>query len=246
MSELWEAEARRYDAGYDSTGRAGRVIRARQEAAIGLLGDGLGIARVLDVGMGGGRLCTALADNGWEVAGVDPSEAMVALARSRLPGAAETLVVGRAEELPFPDASFDAVTALGSLEYTRDLDAALREIARVMPVKGRAVLSWPNYGGLTPLWRGRVLYPSLRAIKRILPVGRPVPPPASLPLPLDKFLEACGDARLFMAIAAYIYPSGRVHWGDADGFVIRADGRVRRGRNPAARFSQILCTAVRV
>jgi SAM-dependent methyltransferase len=220
MSELWEAEARRYDAGYDGVGREGRLVRARQAEAIALLGDGPG--RVLDVGMGGGRLCVALAELGWEVSGVDPSEAMVALARSRLADA--ELVVGRAESLPFPDGSFDAAAALGSLEYAADLDAALREIARVLRRQGRAVLSWPNFRGLTPLWRGRVLYPSLRLVKRVVPVGRRVPPPSRRALSLEAFLGACASAGLTHESVVYLDPHGR--------------------RAGAVRGSQVLCALV--
>lgn len=222
MSDLWEAEAKRYDAGYDGEGREGRVVRARQAEALALLGDGSG--RALDIGMGGGRLCAALAERGWEASGIDPSEAMVALARSRLPDAEERLVVGRAEELPFPDASFDAVAALGSLEYAADLDAALREVFRVLRSEGRAVLSWPNFRGLTPLWRGRVLYPSLRLVKRAVPVGRPVPPPRRA-LAVEAFLEACAAAGLARESVVYLDPRGK--------------------RAGAVRGSQVVCALVR-
>jgi SAM-dependent methyltransferase len=221
MSELWEAEARRYDAGYDGDGRAGRIVRARQAEALALLGDGP--ARVLDVGMGGGRLCAALAEHGWEASGVDPSEAMVELARSRLPGA--KLMVGRAESLPFPDGGFDAVAALGSLEYAADLEAALREIARVLRPGGRAVLSWPNFRGLTPLWRGRILYPSLRLVKRAVPVGRPVPPPPRRTLAVEAFLEACTSAGLARESVVYLDAHGR--------------------RAGSVRGSQVVCALVR-
>ena len=129
MSELWEAEARRYDAGYDGAGREGRVIRARQAEALELLGDGPG--RVVDVGMGGGRLCLALTSRGWEVSGIDPSEAMVALARSRMPDTHERLVVGRAEALPFADGSFDAVATRVAAHHFDDVPAAVHEMARV-------------------------------------------------------------------------------------------------------------------
>jgi SAM-dependent methyltransferase len=203
---LWESGAERYDAGYDSSGRAGRVVRARQEAALRLLGAGPG--RVLDVGMGGGRLCAALAAAGWEASGVDPSETMVALARSRLAGADERLVVGRAEALPFAAASFDAVAALGSLEYA-DLAEALGEIARVLRPGGRAVLSWPNFAGLYPLWRRFGLYPPLRLAKRILPLGRPVPPRPRDPRGLAGFLSECDAVKLAIAPAAFLDPRGR-------------------------------------
>ena len=82
--------------------------------------------RVLDVGMGTGRLCAELDRRGWEVSGVDLSPAMVVSARRRLPQLAERLVEGPIEHLPFDDESFDAVAATGVLEYaTHDLAAPL-------------------------------------------------------------------------------------------------------------------------
>jgi ubiquinone/menaquinone biosynthesis C-methylase UbiE len=150
------------------------VARARLDAAVELVGEGPG--RALDVGMGAGRLCARLERRGWEAYGVDPSEAMVALALKRLPAAAARLTVGRAEELAFADASFEAVTALGSLEYTDDVGRSLDEIARVLCPGGLAVVSWPNFHGVYARGRRFVLCPSVRSAKRLLP-GSQVPPP---------------------------------------------------------------------
>ena len=63
--------------------------------------------------------------------GVDASAEMVALARERLPDARDRLAQGSVEELPFEDASFDAVAATGVLEYA-DVPRALGELARVL------------------------------------------------------------------------------------------------------------------
>jgi len=190
---MWESEAGRYDDAYDSSERGG-IVRARVALAVMLLGDGPG--RVLDVGMGGGRLAAELARRGWDVSGVDPSQAMVELARGRLPGRAEHFALGRAEALVFPDGSFDAAAALGALEYTSEPATAIGEIARVLRPQGRAVLSWPDYRGLHHLWRGRMLYPVLRVLKRLVPFGRPVPPPPANPLSRKAFVDVCATAGL--------------------------------------------------
>lgn len=163
----WDAQAERYDSSYDDP-RAGRLVRARLEAALKLVGDGPG--RAIDAGMGGGRLVGGLAARGWTTTGSDVSEAMVELARRRVPEA--TLVVAPVEQLPFEDGSFDAAAALGVLEFAQDVDKALRELARVLGPGGLAVVSWPNFGGLYTAWRGGVLYRVARAL------GRPAPPPA--------------------------------------------------------------------
>jgi SAM-dependent methyltransferase len=204
---LWEAEAARYDAVYDATRGRGWVARARLQAAVELIGDGPG--RALDVGMGAGRLCAELERRGWEAHGVDPAEAMVALARQRLPEAAARLVPGRAEELAFADARFDAVAALGSLEYADDLTRAVAEIARVLRPGGLAVLSWPNYRGLYPRYRRLVLYPAVRAAKRVVPRGRSAPPPARSTLRRASFLAVLSSRGLNLERVVYVGPRGR-------------------------------------
>lgn len=163
----WDAQAERYDRSYDDP-RAGRLVRARLEVALELLGKGPG--ELLDAGTGGGRLLESLAACGWKVTGVDVSEAMVELAHRRVPRA--SLAVAPVERLPFDDGAFDAVAALGVLEFATDVDAALGELARVLRTDGRAVVSWPNFGGLYTAWRGGVVYRLARAL------GRPAPPPA--------------------------------------------------------------------
>ena len=64
--------------------------------------------------------------------GIDLSETMVDLARERVPRLADSLLVAPVERLPFADGAFDAVTALGVLEFTEDVSVALRELARVL------------------------------------------------------------------------------------------------------------------
>ncbi len=165
----------------------------RRDAALGLLGDGPG--DVLDVGMGPGRLLRALADRCWRVHGVDSSERMVQLARTRIPEAGARLVRGSIESLPFPDSSFDAVVATGVLEYVAYSEAAISELARVLRPGGRAVLSVPRPGRARRAWRAGVLYPLARAVKRIVPLGRRAPvrrPPPPGDRAAEAVLEAAG------------------------------------------------------
>jgi demethylmenaquinone methyltransferase/2-methoxy-6-polyprenyl-1,4-benzoquinol methylase len=68
------------------------------------------------------------------VVGVDPSEGM--LERARVGLGIET-VVGMAEALPFPDASFDFVSMGYALRHVEDLGAAFREFRRVLKPEGR-------------------------------------------------------------------------------------------------------------
>src|SRR6266540_4199491 len=92
---------------------------------------------VLDVATGTAAVAIELVrTKGCSVVGVDQSPEMLAAARRRLLLAAATervrLVEARAEELPFEDRSFDALTFTYLLRYVDDPAATLRELARVV------------------------------------------------------------------------------------------------------------------
>jgi SAM-dependent methyltransferase len=84
---------------------------------------------VLDVGCGVGAFLRLVAERGARPFGIDASEALVELARRRLPDA--DLRVGDMEDLPYPNDSFDLVTGFNSFFFANDLVGALREAARV-------------------------------------------------------------------------------------------------------------------
>lgn len=101
-------------------------------------GLGAGMA-VLDVGCGTGLLARealALIGAAGTLHGVDPSPGM--LAQARLPGA--TLLEGRAEALPRPDASADFLSMGYALRHIDDVDAALAEFHRVLRPGGRLLI----------------------------------------------------------------------------------------------------------
>jgi demethylmenaquinone methyltransferase/2-methoxy-6-polyprenyl-1,4-benzoquinol methylase len=91
---------------------------------------------VLDVATGTAGVALMLAGRtGADVTGVDLTEAMLHRGRVRVDLAREPrvrLAVARAEELPFPDAAFDALTFTYLLRYVADPAATLRELARVV------------------------------------------------------------------------------------------------------------------
>jgi ubiquinone/menaquinone biosynthesis C-methylase UbiE len=163
VREFWNEFADRYDDHFDEPSGDGHALRARQAAVLRFVGDGPG--SVLDAGMGPGRLCSALAERGWTVSGLDASSEMVSLARRRVPEARERILEGSIEALPFADATFDRVTATGVLEYT-NVTAALSELARVLRPTGVAVISYPHRRAVYHLWKAWLYYPSLRTIRR--------------------------------------------------------------------------------
>lgn len=89
----------------------------------------------LEIGCGEGRVSRDLAARGHTVTGVDITPALVELAVEADPGSA--YLVGDAEVLPFPDASFDLAVAYNSLMDVDDMPAAVSEAARVLEPGGR-------------------------------------------------------------------------------------------------------------
>ena len=95
-------------------------------------------ARILDVGCGGGILTEAMAARGWQMTGVDLSPKSIEVARRHAEesGVEVEYQVGSAYELPFDDASIDAVVISDVLEHLHDLPRSVREIARVLKPRG--------------------------------------------------------------------------------------------------------------
>jgi SAM-dependent methyltransferase len=116
---------------------------------------------VLDVGCGSGVLTEELARRvgGTHVAGVDPSP-MLAACAERVPEA--DLRQGKAEALPWPDASFDAALAQLVIHFMDDPAAGAAEMARVVRPGGVvAASSWDFAGGMELL---RVYWEAARSL----------------------------------------------------------------------------------
>lgn len=171
---FWDRAAAGYDAAHDLE-TEGVPLRLRMDVVLRVLGSSPG--RVLDCGMGPGRLLVELEQRGWDAAGIDLSGEMVELARSRLAQRDELLQQASVESLPFPAASFDAAVATGVLEYVEDLPRGLAEVARVLRPGGIFVVGAPNTRALSTVWRHRIVYSALRAAKALVRFGRPVPLP---------------------------------------------------------------------
>lgn len=109
--------------------------------------------RALDVGCGTGLLTAALAERlGAEnVTGAEPSEPFAEAARSRVPGA--EIAVAAAEDLPFPDDAFDAALSQLVLNFMRDAEAGVRELARVTRPDGVVASCVWDYAGEMTLLR---------------------------------------------------------------------------------------------
>ncbi|HVU92766.1 MAG TPA: methyltransferase domain-containing protein [Jatrophihabitans sp.] len=113
--------------------------------------------RALDVGCGPGVVAAALVERlgAASVCAIDPSAPFVPAARQRLPGV--DVRNGGAEQLPWPDASFDRAVAQLVVHFMADPVAGLREMARVTRPDGLVAASVWDYGGnrspLSTFWQ---------------------------------------------------------------------------------------------
>ncbi|HUJ54459.1 MAG TPA: class I SAM-dependent methyltransferase [Gaiellaceae bacterium] len=113
--------------------------------------------RVLDVATGTAAVALELAraEPSRTVVGIDQSPEMLAAGRERVAAAALAgrveLLEGRAEALPVPDASFDALTFTYLLRYVEDVPSTLRELARV--VRRGGVVAMLEFGLPRGVWR---------------------------------------------------------------------------------------------
>ena len=107
-------------------------------------------ASVLDVGCGAGEVCVELATvvgPRGRVAGIDASGAMIDSARRNVDHAnvPVELHIGSVYEMPFADATFDAVRAERVFQHLHDPEAALREMMRVAKPGARIVVIDPDH-----------------------------------------------------------------------------------------------------
>lgn len=94
-------------------------------------------AVALDVGCGEGRFCRMMAACGLDVTGIDPTGALLEVARQK---AGARYVDGRAEALPFDDQQFDLVVFYLTLIDIKHLDQAIAEAGRVLRPGGRVLI----------------------------------------------------------------------------------------------------------
>jgi SAM-dependent methyltransferase len=146
--------------------------------------------RVLDIGCGVGVFLRLVTDRGADSFGLDASEALIDLARQRVPEA--DIRVGDMEALPYEDDTFDLVTGFTSFFFANDMVAALREAGRVAKPGAPVVIQvWGAHENC-----------SLEAMKEI---ARPFFPPRPPDTPADPDLSQPGALEA-LAIAAGLTP----------------------------------------
>lgn len=138
--------------GYDSFNHrssfgADRTWRRR---AVREIVDTVNPIQVLDVATGTADFAIAVADKapeGSHVTGIDISEGMLRIGREKSQGKPIDFVMGQAEELPFPDNSFDRVCVAFGVRNFEDRERGLQQMCRVLREGGKLVileLSYPR------------------------------------------------------------------------------------------------------
>ena len=116
---------------------------SRLRRALDLLGP-LRDTAFLDLGSGVGWAANLAAGDGARVAvGADFARRALLLGAEHVPGVARVQADGC--RMPIRDDAFDGILSFGSLEHFPDVDAGLREVARVLKPSGRAVIVVPNF-----------------------------------------------------------------------------------------------------
>lgn len=125
------------------------LIRARR--VIGLLtSSGRPVKEFLDVGCGTAPIADSILAMGSRYTGTDFSAKMIEAANRKLVVSVNSgnsvLQVGDVRNIEFPDSTFDALTAMGVIEYLQlqDVPQALREMQRVLSPGGVAIITIPK------------------------------------------------------------------------------------------------------
>ncbi len=163
---------------------SGYALRRRADPRIAaMIRDGLGTARsMVNVGAGAGSYEPPTL----EVIAVEPSATM----RSQRPRDAPPAIDAVAEDLPFPDGSFDAALAVITVHQWRDPERGLLELRRVS--RGRVVIVTFDGDALDAFWLAHYVpelieaerrrYPAIDRIRTVLGGSSTVVP---VPVPID-------------------------------------------------------------
>jgi len=147
MSISFDRIASRYDATRGFPAEVDAQLGAAFRQVSGLPGG----ARLLEIGVGTGRIAIPLASAGYHYIGLDISLKMMARLRERLPpGCDVTLMRGDATMLPLYDASVDGAVAVHVFHLIAGWERAIVELHRVIRTGGALALGFNETDEPTP------------------------------------------------------------------------------------------------
>src|SRR3989304_1259657 len=168
--------------------------------------------RVLDIACGTGNTALMARARSAAVTGLDLTPELLAIAQKRAveEGYGDiTWKAGDAEDLPFPDGTFDVVVSSCGLMFAPDQQKVANEVARVTKRGGRiAIQAWTRGSGVGRMFKVTGAY---------------VPPPVGVPSPFEWGDEGKGTGLFGSSFRGYRVDLYR-------GYVTPADGKVRWGR----------------
>jgi SAM-dependent methyltransferase len=187
-------------------------------------------ARVLDVATGPGVLASRAARRGASrVVGVDLAPRMVAMAAAQYPGL--HFHQGDAENLPFPDQSFDAVVSNFGIGHFPRPERAVREFARVLAPHGVVALSWWDVPARHRL--NGIFFDAANEVQASPPADIPTGPPMfrfSDDQELSALLQSAGLAQVAVQAFAFVHRLGSAEelWNGILGGTVRTSIGIRR------------------
>jgi SAM-dependent methyltransferase len=185
-------------------------------------------ARVLDVATGPGVLASRAARRGASPVGIDLAPRMVAIAAAQYPGL--DFRQGDAENLPFPDQSFDAVASNFGIGHFPRPEQAIREFARVLVPHGIVALSWWDVPARHRL--NGVFFDAVNEVQATPPPDLPIGPPLfrfSDDQELSALLRSAELARVGVQAYAFIHRLGSAEelWNGILGGTVRTSIGIR-------------------
>jgi ubiquinone/menaquinone biosynthesis C-methylase UbiE len=139
-----EHHDRRFSGGADRLRTTERIDMMELPRVAALCREGIVVRDALDAGTGTGLFAQTFAELGIAVTGIDVNAELLTLARGLVP--AVRFIEAAAENLPFPDKSFDLAFLGLVLHETDDPLAALKELRRVSRLRV-AIVEWPYREG---------------------------------------------------------------------------------------------------
>jgi ubiquinone/menaquinone biosynthesis C-methylase UbiE len=137
---------------YDATRALPDDVAAKLTEAILAELAALGYDRLLEIGIGTGRIARPLAERGIRVTGVDIAPRMLGRLREQLgPGhTTPDLLLGDATRLPMADGSYRAAMVVHLLHLVSSLDGAIAELRRVLVPGGVLLQNFTHWPGDNP------------------------------------------------------------------------------------------------
>jgi len=193
---------------------------------------------VLDAGCGTGLLleleALAVGREG-RAEGVDFSDDMLAHARTRCGGLEQVnLQQGSVENLPFEDASFDALSCTQTLLYVKDMDQALKEFYRLLKPRGRIAIIETDWSGaiinsedqvvtrkILDAWGRAVINPNLpRRLRPVLrQVGFSAPRVEAIPVLNASYSKSSFSANMLQNFAGTARKLGAISDAESDAWL---------------------------